>query len=190
MGLLPLGGRRIPSCPRGRAGWLQGATAGFRPGAVTRFRLQLIDGLKNLGDRASFGRFLRDEQPGPPGLGDEFPGRGEEPVAPPFHIASTGRVSGGQGGELQPGDEVHGQEAWPLPIQRGSGLSPPAPCRSCIRPRSCHRPQMAQAPLTGEGPVSPISTRSTRPSPARRGEADVDGFDTEKRIRPRAPATA
>ena len=67
------------------------------------------NGGQECGDRTGFRRLVRDQQPGPAGPGDEFPGGGEEPVPPPLHVPSPGFVAGWQRGQLQPGNQVQGQ---------------------------------------------------------------------------------
>jgi hypothetical protein len=67
----------------------------FWPGAgfFVEDCIQLRDGGQECCDRAGFRRFLREEQPGLPGPGDE------RAVSPALHLPATGFVAGWQGGD-------------------------------------------------------------------------------------------
>lgn len=70
---------------------------------------QSFDCFQHRRDECSFRSSLGQEQLPASGAGDDFPGGGEEPVAPAFDVPCFGRMPVGQCGELQPGDEVAGQ---------------------------------------------------------------------------------
>lgn len=46
----------------------------------------------------------------PAGAGDDLAGGGEEPVAPAFDVPAPCLVAVGQSSELEPGDQVRGQD--------------------------------------------------------------------------------
>lgn len=87
-----------------------------RPGLVSGQRwelssvlLEIADGGQERGDRAGLWRVLGNEQPRLAGACDEFPCGGEESISPPFHIPTPCSVSAGQGRELKPSHQAHGQ---------------------------------------------------------------------------------
>ena len=96
-------GAELSAC---RAGFL-----GFRPVAGTIFGACFLGPLmvQDCDDGAGCRGVLWKQYPGPAGAGNELPGGGEEPVPPPFHVPPGGLVFVGQHGQLQPGDQVHGQ---------------------------------------------------------------------------------
>jgi hypothetical protein len=61
-------------------------------------------------DELVFRGFPGQEQVTLSGAGNDFAGGCEEPVAPAFDVPSLGLVAAGEGGELEPGDEVGGQD--------------------------------------------------------------------------------
>jgi hypothetical protein len=60
-------------------------------------------------DELVFRGFPGQEQVTLSGAGNDFAGGCEQPVAPAFDVSSLGLVAAGEGGELEPGDEVGGQ---------------------------------------------------------------------------------